>query len=152
MFKFKWCYYFGYSSLLLKAFKFILQKFNPWIIIFPIYLPLISIIIISCFVGLLDNFLLLFFKLSKLPYEQYSSILQTITSFIPLGYGFIPAHLLIAYFFYPLQKKWLRNKKLKKISRSLIFLWWFVSGLVSSYLAFIYIINDYSFSFIMTAF
>ena len=119
----------------MKTLKFNLQKFNPLIVVFPIFIPFITIILTSCLVGLLDNFLLLVFKVINLPYEKYSSITKSITSFLPLGYGFLPAHLLIAYFFYPLQKKWLRDLKIKKVTNWIIFLWWFLSGiLINSFL------------------
>ena len=119
----------------MKTLKFNLQKFNPLILVFPIFIPFITIILTACLVGLLDNFLLLFFKVINLPYEKYSSITKSITSFLPLGYGFLPAHVLVAYFFYPLQKKWLRDLKIKKITNWIIFLWWFLSGiLINSFL------------------
>ena len=119
----------------MKTFKFNLRKFNPLIVIFPIFIPFITIILSSCLVGLFDNFLLLFFKLLNLPYEKYTSITINITSFLPLGYGFLPLHIVIAYFFYPLQKKWLRDVKIKKVAQWFVFLWWFLSGiLINSFL------------------
>ena len=119
----------------MNTFKFNLRKINPLIIIFPIFIPFITIILSSCLVGLFDNFLLLFFKLLNLPYEKYSSITINITSFLPLGYGFLPLHIVMAYFFYPLQKKWLRDVKMKKVAQWVVFLWWFLSGiLINSFL------------------
>lgn len=119
----------------MNTFKFNLRKFNPLIVIFPIFIPFITIILSSCLVGLFDNFLLLFFKLLNLPYEKYTSITINITSFLPLGYGFLPLHIVIAYFFYPLQKKWLRDVKIKKVAQWFVFLWWFLSGiLINSFL------------------
>ena len=114
----------------MNKFQFNLRKFNPLIVIFPIFLPFVTIILSSCLVGLFDNFLLLFFKAANLSYEKYSSITKNITSFLPLGYGLIPLHFVIAYFFYPLQKKWLRDVKIKKVAQWIVFLWWFLSGIL----------------------
>ncbi len=125
----------------MKAIKLILPKINPLIIIFPVFLPIITIIFTSCLVGLLDNFLLLVFKITNSPYEQYSSITNFITSMIPLGYGFFPIHLLISYFFYPLHKRWLKNIETKKITRWVIFLWWFFSGLIISIISLVSIVE-----------
>ena len=123
----------------MNTFKFNLRKINPLIIIFPIFIPFITIILSSCLVALFDNLLLLFFKFLNLPYEKYSSITINITSFLPLGYGFLPLHIVIAYFFYPLQKKWLRDIKIKKVTQWVVFLWWFLSGiLINSFLIFFF--------------
>ena len=123
----------------MNTFKFNYRKLNPLVVIFPIFIPFITIILSSCLVGLFDNFLLLFFKLAKLSYEQYSSITINLTSFLPLGYGFLPLHIVIAYFFYPLQKNWLRNVKIKKVTQWVVFLWWFLSGiLINSFLIFFF--------------
>ena len=125
----------------MNTFKFNLRKINPLIIIFPIFIPFITIILSSCLVGLFDNFLLLFFKLLNLPYEKYSSITINITSFLPLGYGFLPLHIVIAYFFYPLQKKWLRDVKIKKVAQWVAFLWWFLSGILINSFLIIFVFN-----------
>ena len=125
----------------MKAIKLILPKINPLIIIFPVFLPIITIIFTSCLVGLLDNFLLLVFKITNSPYEQYSSITNFITSIIPLGHGLFPIHLLISYFFYPLHKRWLKNIETKKITRWVIFLWWFFSGLIISIISLVSIVE-----------
>ena len=114
----------------MKTFKFNLQKFNPLIVIFPILLPFIYIIFFSTLTGLFDNFLLLVFKIFNLPYERYSSI-TSFTSGLPfLWFFFCPIYFFMAYFFYPLQKKWLKNINLNKVSNSLFFIWWFFSGLL----------------------
>ncbi len=125
----------------MNKFKFNLRKINPLIVIFPIFIPFITIILSSCLVGLFDNFLLLFFKLLNLPYEKYSSITINITSFLPLGYGFLPLHIVIAYFFYPLQKKWLRDVKIKKVAQWVAFLWWFLSGILINSFLIIFVFN-----------
>ena len=125
----------------MNSFKFNLRKFNPLIVIFPIFIPFITIILSSCLVGLFDNFILLFFKLLNLPYEKYTSITINITSFLPLGYGFLPLHIVIAYFFYPLQKKWLRDVKIKKVAQWVIFLWWFLSGILINSFLLIFVFN-----------
>ena len=125
----------------MNTFKFNLRKFNPLIVIFPIFIPFITIILSSCLVGLFDNFLLLFFKLLNLPYEKYSSITINITSFLPLGYGFLPLHIVIAYFFYPLQKKWLRDVKINKVAQWVVFLWWFLSGILINSFLLIFVFN-----------
>ena len=125
----------------MKTFKFNLRKFNPLIVIFPIFIPFITIILSSCLVGLFDNFLLLFFKLLNLPYEKYTSITINITSFLPLGYGFLPLHIGMAYFFYPLQKKWLRDVKIKKVAQWFVFLWWFLSGILINSFLIIFVFN-----------
>ena len=125
----------------MNTFKFNLRKFNPLIVIFPIFIPFITIILSSCLVGLFDNFLLLFFKLLNLPYQKYTSITINITSFLPLGYGFLPLHIVIAYFFYPLQKKWLRDVKIKKVAQWVVFLWWFLSGILINSFLLIFVFN-----------
>ena len=119
----------------MKSIKLLIPKINPLIIIFPVFIPIITIIFTSCLVGLLDNFLLLVFKITNSSYEQYSSITNFITSMIPLGYGFFPIHLLISYFFYPLHKTWIKNIETRRITSWIIFLWWFLSGLIISLLS-----------------
>ena len=127
----------------MKFLKFDFQKINPLIVIFPIFLPVFYLIFFAILTGLFDNFLLLIFKIFNLPYERFSSIASFI-SYLPYSLGFFfPMYFFMAYFFYPLQKQWLRNKKLKKISSSLIFLWWFLSGLLITVLAFVFFIKAF---------
>ena len=127
----------------LKFLKLDFQKINPLIVIFPIFLPFFYIIFFATLTGLFDNFLLLIFKIFNLSYEKYSSIASFISSLPYSGGFFFPIYFFMAYFFYPLQKQWIKNKKLKKISSALIFLWWFFSGLLVTLLAFVFFMKAF---------
>ena len=125
----------------MKFLKFDFQKINPLIVIFPIFLPFFYFIFFAILTGLLDNFLLLIFKIFNLPYERYSSIASFI-SYLPYSLGFFfPMYFFMAYFFYPLQKKWLKNIDLNKLSNSLFFIWWFFSGLLITVLVSVFLYN-----------